>query len=310
MTEEILHGEQDISHGVSRAQHIDISSRETAAIVARNRAGEKSSSQHRIFVRPAIGATARIIQHNRLRYSNLAINRPIIILVERGTKIMRSGDHEVTVQAGGAIAVCQNQIFDVINEAEAGGIYLARWIAFEPDMILSQPPQKSPVAPVERALALEAPSKAFLDAYHLAVEAIADPDGVPDTIADHRLRELLLWLDLSGGRFAMPQPDGFAQKARNILTEKPGYAWSGVMLARTLSVSEATLRRKLSAEGWSFQALLADVRMSIAMQLLQSTDRPVLHIAQDVGYESQSRFAIRFRARFGFAPSTIRGHRR
>lgn len=310
MTEEILHGEQDVSHGVSRAQHIDISSRETAAIVARNRAGEKSSSQHRIFVRPAIGATARIIQHNRLRYSNLVINRPLIILVEHGTKIMRSGDYEITVQAGGAIAVCQNQVFDVINEAKAGGIYLARWIAFEPDMVQSQAHQKSPAASIDRALALKAPQKAFLDAYDLATEAIADPDGVPEPIADHRLRELLLWLDLSGGRFAMPQPDGFAQKARNILTEKPGYAWSGVMLARALSVSEATLRRKLSAEGWPFQSLLADVRMSAAMQLLQSTDRPVLHIAQDVGYESQSRFAIRFRARFGFAPSAIRGHRR
>lgn len=310
MTEEILHGEQDVSHGVSRAQHIDISSRKTAAIVARNRAGEKSSSQHRIFVRPAIGATARIIQHNRLRYSNLVINRPLIILVEHGTKIMRSGDYEITVQAGGAIAVCQNQVFDVINEAKAGGIYLARWIAFEPDMVQSLPHQKSPAASIDRALALKAPQKAFLDAYDLATEAIADPDGVPEPIADHRLRELLLWLDLSGGRFAMPQPDGFAQKARNILTEKPGYAWSGVMLARALSVSEATLRRKLSAEGWPFQSLLADVRMSAAMQLLQSTDRPVLHIAQDVGYESQSRFAIRFRARFGFAPSAIRGHRR
>lgn len=310
MTEEILHGEQDVSHGVSRAQHIDISSRETAAIVARNRAGEKSSSQHRIFVRPAIGATAHIIQHNRLRYSNLVINRPLIILVEHGTKIMRSGDYEITVQAGGAIAVCQNQVFDVINEAKAGGIYLARWIAFEPDMVQSQPHQKSPAASIDRALALKAPQKAFLNAYDLATEAIADPDGVPEPIADHRLRELLLWLDLSGGRFAMPQPDGFAQKARNILTEKPGYAWSGVMLARALSVSEATLRRKLSAEGWPFQSLLADVRMSAAMQLLQSTDRPVLHIAQDVGYESQSRFAIRFRARFGFAPSAIRGHRR
>lgn len=296
--------------GVSRAQRVDVSSRETAAIVARNSVGETSTSQHKIFVRPAIGATARIIQHNRLRYSNLMINRPLIILVEHGTKIMRSGDYEVMVQAGGAIAVSQNQVFDVINEAEPGGIYLARWIAFEPDMVLSHPHQKSLAASIDRALALKAPQKAFLDAYDLATEAIANPDGVPEAIADHRLRELLLWLDLSGGRFAMPQPDGFAQKARIIITEKPGYAWSGVALARALHVSEATLRRKLSAEGWSFQALLADVRMSTAMQLLQSTDRPVLHIAQDVGYESQSRFAIRFRARFGFAPSAIRGHRR
>lgn len=296
--------------GVSRAQRVDVSSRETAAIVARNPVGETSTSQHKIFVRPAIGATARIIQHNRLRYSNLMINRPLIILVEHGTKIMRSGDYEVMVQAGGAIAVSQNQVFDVINEAEPGGIYLARWIAFEPDMVLSHPHQKSLAASIDRALALKAPQKAFLNAYDLATEAIANPDGVPEAIADHRLRELLLWLDLSGGRFAMPQPDGFAQKARTIITEKPGYAWSGVALARALHVSEATLRRKLSAEGWSFQALLADVRMSTAMQLLQSTDRPVLHIAQDVGYESQSRFAIRFRARFGFAPSAIRGHRR
>ena len=44
------------------------------------------------------------------------------------------------------------------------------------------------------------------------------------------------------------------------------------------------------------------------MQLLQSTDLSILRIAEAVGYKSQSRFAARFRARFGFAPSAIRGH--
>nr|WP_234902913.1 helix-turn-helix transcriptional regulator [Ensifer adhaerens] len=90
----------------------------------------------------------------------------------------------------------------------------------------------------------------------------------------------------------------------------PGTPWTGSGLGKRLGVSEATLRRKLSAEGWSFQQLLTDVRMSAAIQMLQSSDVPVLHIAQQVGYESQSRFAARFRQRFGFPPSAIRGHRR
>nr|WP_259372002.1 helix-turn-helix transcriptional regulator [Caldimonas mangrovi] len=81
-------------------------------------------------------------------------------------------------------------------------------------------------------------------------------------------------------------------------------------VAARLAMSEATLRRRLRAEGASFNELLADVRMSFAMTLLQSTDRSVAHIASDVGYESASRFAIRFRERFGFAPTAIRGHRR
>ena len=50
--------------------------------------------------------------------------------------------------------------------------------------------------------------------------------------------------------------------------------------------------------------------MSFAMTLLQSTDHPIAHIAAQVGYESPSRFAVRFRDRFGFAPTVVRGHRR
>ena len=95
---------------------------------------------------------------------------------------------------------------------------------------------------------------------------------------------------------------------RDLISNEPHGDWTSARLCALTGVSEATLRRKLAAEKWSFQSLLIDVRMSIAMQLLQSTDLSVLRIAEAVGYESQSRFAARFRARFGFAPSAIRGH--
>ena len=46
--------------------------------------------------------------------------------------------------------------------------------------------------------------------------------------------------------------------------------------------------------------------MSLALTLLQVTDKPVGEIAHEVGYESASRFATRFRARLGVSPTTIR----
>ena len=66
------------------------------------------------------------------------------------------------------------------------------------------------------------------------------------------------------------------------------------------------MRRRLAEEGASFFELLSDVRMSHALTLLQVTDLPVIQIAYEVGYKSQSRFALRFRRRFGFAPLAVR----
>ena len=68
-----------------------------------------------------------------------------------------------------------------------------------------------------------------------------------------------------------------------------------------------TLRRHLQGEGVSFQDLLIDVRMSHALALLQVTDLPIGQIALEVGYDSASRFAVRFRRRFAMSPSEVRG---
>ena len=50
--------------------------------------------------------------------------------------------------------------------------------------------------------------------------------------------------------------------------------------------------------------------MTQALTLLQSTDVSVLDVGLAVGYDSASRFAVRFRQRFGFPPSAIRGQKR
>lgn len=261
-----------------------------------------------IAIRPEIGASARIVQYNRLRYANILINRPVLILVERGTKVLRTGEEEWVVPAGGCIALAQGETFDVVNAAEGERAYEARWIAFEPDTVAAFAARPGNGQPFGRAFTIREPHRGFHDSFADCTEAITDPGGIPAQIARHRLGELLLWLDLAGGRFALPRPAGFSDRVRDLVAGKPEANWTSADLCHALGVSEATLRRRLAAEKWSFQSLLIDVRMSIAMQLLQSTDMSVLGIAGAVGYESQSRFAARFRARFGFAPSAIRGH--
>ncbi len=261
-----------------------------------------------IAIRPDIGASARIVQYNRLRYANILINRPVLILVERGPKILRNNEEEWAVPAGGCIALAQGETFDVMNIAEGERAYEARWIAFEPDTVSAFTGKSGQGQPFPHAFPILSPHAGFYGAFTDSAQAIVEPGGIPDAIARHRLGELLLWLDLAGGRFALPRPAGFSDRVRDLLSADPARDWASARLCDALGVSEATLRRKLAAEKWSFQSLLIDVRMSIAMQLLQSTDLSILRIAEAVGYESQSRFAVRFRARFGFAPSAIRGH--
>lgn len=73
-----------------------------------------------------------------------------------------------------------------------------------------------------------------------------------------------------------------------------------------LAVSESTLRRKLKLEGTSIQEIKDRVRLTSALNLLQTTGDSIGLIADKCGYQSQSRFTDRFKKRFGITPSDLR----
>ena len=125
----------------------------------------------------------------------------------------------------------------------------------------------------------------------------------------HRVTELLAWLGAFGARFSLRLPESFAARVRRLAGPRPDHDWTGPEIAGQLGVSEATLRRRLQEEGVSLREVLTDIRMTHAMGLLQSSNMPVSAIAASAGFESQSRFAIRFRSRFGFPPTAVRGQR-
>ncbi|MDO8768720.1 MAG: AraC family transcriptional regulator [Burkholderiaceae bacterium] len=258
-----------------------------------------------------MGFTARIHQYRSLAFARVPFTNPVLIVVQRGTKTLRSPGCEWVVPAGHAIAVNRGQTLDIQNEPAADGCYEARWLAWD-ESLFTEPPATTKSSHAIRVACplglLGPPLKQAIDA---AISAVLEhPDPIPLEVAQHRMREPLVWMASRGAHFEPAASVSVRERVRLLLAGAPHRAWTAARIAGELSTSEATLRRRLTAEGASLSELLVDVRMSMALTLLQATRLPVAQIAMDMGYQSPSRFAVRFRKRFGFAPTTVRGHDR
>ncbi|MGK0271404.1 MAG: AraC-like DNA-binding protein [Cocleimonas sp.] len=72
------------------------------------------------------------------------------------------------------------------------------------------------------------------------------------------------------------------------------------------AMSESTLRRKLIAEGTSLQEIKDQTKLGHGLHLIQTTADSIGLIADQCGYQSQSRFTDRFKQRFGITPTALR----
>ncbi|MGE5515532.1 MAG: helix-turn-helix transcriptional regulator [Bacteroidota bacterium] len=131
--------------------------------------------------------------------------------------------------------------------------------------------------------------------------------GLSQRVALHRCVEVLAALAERGLFLPAEAEPGAAAVIRALVAARPHLPWTSADAARALGVSEPTLRRRLAAEGTSFRQIAVDVRLTHGLMLLQTTRISILEIALACGYESPSRFATRFRERFGMSPSELRG---
>jgi AraC-like DNA-binding protein len=214
----------------------------------------------------------------------------------------------LTASAGQIVLVPDGIDFDVINEPAEDGPYQALALNFATDLVRGHDTDNA-IAVRQIRIVRDLP-EAFHEACKTAVLAISAGGALPDRVAAARVGEILLWLASLGYRFEAPVSSDPITRLRKIMMADPGRDWRAGDIAAMIGASEPSLRRRLATAGTSFTELLVDIRMTAALYLLQSTDKPVTEIALDVGYDSASRFSVRFRARFDFSPSEIRGHRR
>jgi len=259
---------------------------------------------------------AHVLQGAELRILSVHAELPALIFVDQGLKTVQpERGQAVRARPGQAIVLAGGQTVDFTNAVPADAQYEARWLVF--DRALCEEPYyrdrvtRLPAPAAVPARLLPQVSDNLAAAFENARCALAPGANLPDAIARQRVLEVMHWLLECGIALHCPEVNpSTAAKIRTLVSSRLDHDWTACEVASALAQSEATLRRRLAAENTSLTTVLADVRMATALTLLQATSRPVAHIALAVGYESPSRFAIRFRQRFGFAPTAVRGHER
>jgi AraC-like DNA-binding protein len=269
-----------------------------------------------IHVRQGVGVAAHVLQGRELEILRIRVEQPALILVDRGIKTVRT-ERGVRVRAlpGQAIILDANQTVDFTNSVTDGAHYEARWLLFDRPLLddpyyLDRAAHAAAVGQSPARL-LSQVGENLAVAFESARQALASGARIPDAVVRQRMLEVMHWLLEEG--VVLPNPPanpGVSVKVRTLVAGSLDGDWTAGRVAGELALSEATLRRRLAAEKTSLTELLTDARMATALTLLQATTQPVADIALSVGYESPSRFAVRFRQRFGFAPTAVRGHER
>ena len=96
-------------------------------------------------------------------------------------------------------------------------------------------------------------------------------------------------------------------KMRSHLKAVPPAEWPDFdTLARQLTMTPATLRRRLRSEGQSFASIKEEMRSTLAQSLLRESELSVADIACEVGFTEPSAFHRAFRKWTGTSPAAFR----
>lgn len=100
---------------------------------------------------------------------------------------------------------------------------------------------------------------------------------------------------------------GMTALVQHYLTSSDNTAPDLCAIARLIHISTRTLKRRLSDEGTTFRALLAETRSSSAIELLNSSNLSLTEIAERLGFSDLSSFSQAFKRWHGVAPSKFSG---
>lgn len=128
------------------------------------------------------------------------------------------------------------------------------------------------------------------------VQQIACPKDAQQPLKpEHRLGEL------------KPEHIEIAHQVHDLLLREIGQRFTIEELAHRYLINPTTLKTAFKAVyGDSLAAHMKEHRMTHAAELLHTTNLSIAEIAQEVGYDSQSKFTAAFKAYFGTLPKEYR----
>ena len=225
----------------------------------------------------------------------------LVAQVRSGSKRVGEGMLQVDIPAGSYLCVMPGSLLNIENLPAADAPYIASCLCIAPAWLQGE---TLPAVPSARRWSRLDAMPALDQAFAHAERGLRE--GLPEAVLHHRVRELLAALRLAGFVPAQPATTGVVERVRLLLATAPARPWQAGEIAATLAMSAATLRRRLAAEGSGFREVLEEVRLAHALSLVQGGRQPLKQVAMACGYQSPSRFAARFRRRFGTLPSELR----
>lgn len=130
--------------------------------------------------------------------------------------------------------------------------------------------------------------------------------ALPVVRSEHALRD---FLRLAPENMLVQYKDSYslAARIRKRLHQLPPSEWPNFeIIADDLSASVSTLRRRLEAEGQSYQLIKDHLRRDMAINLLSDSGKSVMNIAGDLGFAEASAFHRAFKKWTGACPGEYR----
>lgn len=260
-----------------------------------------------LHVRPGLGLALHVVQEGGRPLWRVFVEFPTLLVVCAGEKHLRCGAREIVVRAGEMIALAGGFSVDVTNTPPPGGPFLGQSVSIDPALCAECALMGPRLTAVEDAQLMAQPPEFLRAAFARALTACDQTLGPPLMVARHHMKEVVLALAECGLRFELAAANKVSTRVRRLVGVDATRRWRAGAVARSLGMSEATLRRRLEREATTFRRVLQEVRMGRALVLLQSSELSVVQIAYEVGYDSVSQFSARFRRHFGQSPRQLRG---
>lgn len=238
--------------------------------------------------------------------SNITISKPLLIVLIKGDKVFYGVD-EVKVGSG-EYALLTNQSCMTVRNIAENDENLSFFIEFEKEDFRANCFLREKKLPAYEEFFS---GNISVDLEISLCQFAAWGENMSSKVRSLRRKEIVNILYSLGHEdiFSWDDESIISQRVvdviRRNLTEKVEIN----KIADELWMSASTLRRKLLLEGTSLQKIKDQVKLSYSLHLLQTTNLPIIVIAEMSGYKSSFRFSQRFEKHFGITPSLLRKSR-